>query len=337
MAYKVALDAFGSDRAPHIEIEGAVRVCEENDDIEIFLVGEKRILSDALLLHKKCRGKKIYLVDAPQRVTMHDKPSMALRKKPQSSIAVGLQLVANGQADAFVSAGNTGAVMAYSLKILRRLEGVQRPGIAALVPTLGGGFTIIIDVGANIQTKPEHLLQYALMGKIFMEFVLNVRDPRIGLLSIGEEASKGNQLIKESRILLEKNPNINFIGHVEGNHVLEGIADVIITDGFTGNVVLKFGEGAINVFIKLIKEEVKKSILATIAGLFLKPVFKKLKQRLNYEEYGGAPLLGVDGVVIIGHGRSTSLAIKNAILTAVRYIERDVNSHIKDELFLAIT
>ncbi len=335
MAYRVALDAFGSDRAPHTEIEGAVKVCEENDDIEIFLVGDEKILSDALSEHKKCRGKKIYLIHAPQRVTMHDKPSMALRKKPQSSIAVGLQLVANGQADAFVSAGNTGAVMAYSLKILGRLEGVQRPGIAALVPTIGGGFTIIIDVGANIQTKPEHLLQYALMGKIFMEFVLNVRDPRIGLLSIGEEASKGNQLIKESRILLEKNPNINFIGHVEGNHVLEGIADVIITDGFTGNVVLKFGEGAINVFIKLIKEEVKKSILATIAGLFLKPVFKKLKQRLNYEEYGGAPLLGVDGVVIIGHGRSTSLAIKNAILTSVKYIERDVNSHIKEELVLA--
>ncbi len=335
MGIKVALDAFGSDRAPHIEIEGAVKVCEENDEIEVFLVGNKKILKDALEAHKKCRGKKIYVVDAPQRVTMHDKPSAAIRKKPQSSIAVGLQLVADGQAEAFVSAGNTGAIMAYSLKILGRLEGVQRPGIAALVPTLEGGFTIVIDVGANIQTKPEHLLQYAFMAKIFMEIILGVRDPRIALLSIGEEESKGNQLIKDARALLERNPNLNFIGHVEGNHVLEGVADVILTDGFTGNVVLKFGEGAINVFIKLIKEEVKKNILATIAGVFLKPVFKKLKQRLNYEEYGGAPLLGVDGVVIIGHGRSTPLAIKNAILTAARYVEREVNEHIKEELKFA--
>ena len=334
MSVRVALDAFGSDRAPAIEIEGAVKVCEENDDIEILLVGDKRLIEETLG-PKKCRGKKLFIVDAPQRVTMHDKPSVVLRKKPESSIAVGLKLVADGQADAFVSAGNTGAVMAYSLKILGRLEGVKRPGIAALVPTLEGGFTIVIDVGANIQTKPEHMLQYALMAKVFMEFILNVRDPRIGLLSIGEEESKGNQLIKEARELLETNPHLNFIGHVEGNNVLEGVADVIVTDGFTGNVVLKFGEGAINVFMKLIRDEVKKSILASTAGLILKPVFKRLKKKLNYEEYGGAPLLGVDGVVIIGHGRSTSLAIKNAILTAVKYVERDINSYIKEELVYA--
>jgi glycerol-3-phosphate acyltransferase PlsX len=333
---KIVVDAMGADNAPHPEIEGALMALSENpEDLKIYLVGDEDLLRKKID-HRYDREKLVF-INAEEKITMEEKASEALRKKVKSSIAVGLTLLKEGKADGFVSAGNTGAVMAFSLMILGRIEGVRRPAIGAFLPTLKEQ-TLLLDAGANPLTKAEHLYQFAVMGSIFVKFLREKERPRVALLSIGEEATKGNPLIMETQKLLKLREDLfDFIGNIEGNHILEGKTDVVVTDGFTGNVLLKFGEGVVDAVAHLAKEEVKKNILATLAAILLKPTFYRLKKKLHYEEYGGAPLLGVDGIVIISHGRSTPKAIKNAVLMAKRLVESDLNRHIKEEIIKSLS
>jgi len=333
---KIAVDAMGTDSAPYPEIEGAVMAIKESPDLVIHLVGNYTILSEK---QKKYTFDKerLGVVNAEEKIEMDEKASEALRKRGKSSIAVGLELLKRGEVDGFISAGNTGAIMAFSLKILGRIEGVKRPAIGALLPTLQGQ-TLLVDAGANSLAKVEHLYQFAVMGANFIKFAKKKEKPKVALLSIGEEATKGNLLIIEAQRLLKLRSDLfEFVGNIEGNNILEGKTDVVVTDGFTGNVLLKFGEGVLEAVAQLAKEEVKKNILATLAAILLKPSFYRLKKKLHYEEYGGAPLLGVDGIVVISHGRSTSKAIKNAILLAKRLVESDLNRHIKEEIIKSLS
>lgn len=327
MILRVALDAMGSDRAPEPEVEGALLTVKERENFKIFLVGDEKLL-------KKKLGRElagIEIVDAPERISMGDKPSEALRRKRNSSIAVGLRLVKDGIADAFVSAGNTGAILAFSLKTLGRLEGVRRPALGITLPTIEGE-SILIDVGANAKAKPIDLFQFGVMGSIFMKTGGFSKNPRIALLSIGEEETKGNELIKETKELFVRDGRLNFIGYIEGDKLLRGEAEVIVTDGFTGNVLLKAGEGIMETLMELIKREIKRSLLASLAALLIKPSLKRVKKTFDYEEYGGAPLLGTDGIVVISHGRSTGIAIKNAILLAGKLIENELKKKIEEQL-----
>jgi len=334
---KIAIDAMGTDNAPYPEIEGAVMALKESPKyLKIYLVGNSELLNEKLERYGFDR-ERLKIINAEEKITMDEKASEALRKGGKSSIAVGLELLKKRKVEGFISAGNTGAVMAFSLKILGRIEGVKRPAIGALLPTLLGQ-TLLLDAGANSLVKPEHLYQFAVMGAIFVKFAKKKERPKVALLSIGEEATKGNFLIVEAQRLLRLRSDLfDFLGNIEGNYILEGKTDVVVTDGFTGNVLLKFGEGVLEVVAQLAKEEVKKNILATLAALLLKPSFYRLKKRLHYEEYGGAPLLGVDGIVIISHGRSTPKAIKNAILMTKRLIESNLNRHIKEEIIKSLS
>ncbi len=332
---RIVLDAMGSDRAPWVEVRGALRAIQKRPDFKLFLVGDRPQIERELEKAHYRKGNRLEVVHAPQRVEMREKASLALRKR-DSSIAVGLSMLKSGKADAFVSAGNTGAIMALSLAHLGRIEGVRRPAIGVMVPTLRGR-ALLLDVGANVQVKPQDLLQFALMGSLFFKFARGIEKPRVGLLSIGEEDGKGNSLVLEARALIEKRDDLNFVGFVEGNHILEGRADVVVTDGFTGNVLLKFEEGSLSLIKNILTAEIKENPLALLGYLLLRPTFMKLKKKFDYEEYGGAPLLGVNGVVLISHGRSTPKAIMNAIIAALDFAERDVNKHIRENLCKALT
>jgi len=267
---------------------------------------------------------------------MHESPSASFRQKKDSSIAIAIQLQKEGKADAVVSAGNTGVVMATSLLRLGRLKGVQRPAIAALLPTKKG-YVTMLDVGANVDSKPLHLLQFAIMGYIYVNYMFNKIRPKVGLLSIGEESSKGNELTQEVHKLLKnlKEHNlINFIGNVEGRDVLKGNADVVICDGFVGNIVLKMAESIYDMIMRPLKDFIKGKMRGKVGFMMLKPVFDKLRTQLDYEEYGGAPLLGIKGVSIICHGSSGPRAIMNAIKVAHKYVSEKVNEHIEEQLKL---
>jgi glycerol-3-phosphate acyltransferase PlsX len=259
---------------------------------------------------------------------MNESPSAALRKKKHSSIRVGLELVKRGEADAFISAGNTGAVMATAMVTLGSLPGVERPAIALIVPTLRGQ-SILLDAGANADCKPRHLLQFAIMGDIYARQVMGKKSPTVGLLSIGEEESKGNELTREAFKELEEERSLNFTGNVEGREVFSGAADVIVCDGFTGNIALKISESAAEFFTVLLKEELEKGLVGKLGALLTRGAFRRFKKRVDYTEYGGAPLLGVGGMCIISHGRSTAKAIKNAIRVAAECVENGVIEHIR--------
>jgi len=271
------------------------------------------------------------VVDAPQAIEMHESPVTALRQKRQSSIAVGLREVRDGRAAGFVSAGNTGAVMAAAKTILGLIPGIARPALVAPIPVFSGGWTMLIDVGANVDCKPKHLAQFALMGSVYKEHALGVAKPRVGLLSVGTENAKGNELTKATFALLEKMP-INFIGNVEGNHLMDGSADVVVADGFAGNIALKFGETVALGIFKFIKGRVECNWRAKLGAALLKPVFMDLKRMVDYAEYGGAPLLGVKGCCIIGHGKSDGRAIHNALRTADEFARRRVNAIIEEQM-----
>jgi glycerol-3-phosphate acyltransferase PlsX len=260
---------------------------------------------------------------------MDESPSAALRRKKQSSIRIGLELLKRGDADAFVSAGNTGAVMATALVVLGPLPGVERPAIAIVIPTKTGR-AVLLDAGANVDCKPRHLHQFGIMGSVYAEAVLGTRVPRVGLLSIGEEESKGNELTREAFKELEEEEGIRFIGNVEGRDVFNGQVDVVVCDGFTGNVALKIGEGVAEVFVSLLREELARDVWSRAGALLMRRGLHRFKRRLDYSEYGGAPLFGVDGVCIIGHGRSSPKAIKNAIRVAGECVTKQVIPHIRD-------
>ena len=327
MVTRVALDAMGGDRGPAVNVEGAVAAARELG-LSVLLVGIEQELSRSLQ-HHSTNGLGIAIRHAPETVGMQESPSAALRKKKQSSIRVGLELVKKGDADAFISAGNTGAVMATALITLGPLPGVERPAIALIFPTLRG-HSILLDVGANVDCKPRHLLQFAIMGDIYARQVMGKASPTVGLLSIGEEESKGNELTREAFKELEEEPSINFTGNVEGREVFSGAADIIVCDGFTGNIALKISESAADFFTVLLKEELAKGLVGKAGAVLARGAFDRFKKRVDYSEYGGAPLLGVRGVCIISHGRSSAKAIKNAIRVAAECVENRVIEHIRE-------
>jgi glycerol-3-phosphate acyltransferase PlsX len=325
---RIAVDAMGGDLAPQAVVEGAVQAFRQYGH-QIILVGDPLSINEQLVrLDASGLGLKIEQSDSI--VGMDESPAQACRQKPNSSIMVSARLVAEGKADAFVSAGNSGASMAAALWHFHRLPGVSRPAITVLFPTLNG-FCVMADAGANVDCKPKHLLQFAVMGSVYMKCILNRPNPRIGLLSIGEEPSKGNELTLAAAELL-KNYVPNFIGNVEGRDIPKGMADVVVCDGFVGNVVLKFAEGLAESIILLVKEGVKERPVAKLGGLFLQGLMKDLKKKLDYAEYGGAPLLGVNGACIISHGKSNPKAIRNAIRAAAEFVEKKTNDHIRSEL-----
>lgn len=325
----IALDAMGGDYAPAVPIEGAVEVVKESSDINVVLVGDESIISKELE-NKSFPKDRIFLKHASQVVNMDESPITAVRKKKDSSIRRGIELVKKGEANGFVSAGHSGVIMATALIVLGTAKFVDRPAIAATMPTLKDPF-LLIDAGANIHCKPENLLQFSLMGNIYSKLIFNKQEPRIALVSTGEEDSKGNELTKEAFKLL-KESDINFVGNVDGKDIFTGEYDVLICDGFTGNIILKTSEGLADAIIKMLKREVAKLTTSRIGYLLIKPALKNFKKKTDYDEYGGAPLLGINGTCIISHGRSTSKAIRNAIKVAAEFAEKKLYDKITSEI-----
>ena len=319
---------MGSDNAPAGEIEGIVAAAKTLN-IRIVLVGREPVLRPLL---DKAGGSSmpVEIRNADEVVAMDEPPTAALRKKKNSSIRVAADLVRNGEAVGLVSAGNTGAVMATSKMVFGMVRGVDRPALATVLPTLTG-YSVMLDVGANVACKPHHLVQFAVMGHLFSQKIVGIASPRVGLLSVGEEESKGNDLVKEVHQIL-KHAHLNFIGNVEGRDIYNGRADVIVCDGFTGNVALKTSEGLIEAMLSLMKEELTKNMKARLGAALSRQAFRRLKKRLDYSEYGGAPLLGLRGASIICHGRSNGNAIKNAIRVAKDFAENHVAADMAVEL-----
>jgi glycerol-3-phosphate acyltransferase PlsX len=333
----IALDAMGSDAAPAPEVAGAIAAARELG-VKVLLVGLEPKLREALAAYPAAQRANIEIVPATEVITMEDKALRAVRTKRNSSVHVCARLVKSGQADGLVSAGNTGAVMATSKLVLGSLAGVQRPALATVIPTAGGRAAILIDVGANVDCRPEHLEQFAVMGEIYYRVVLGGTPlagggagPRVGLLSIGEEEIKGNDLTREAFALLRQLP-LNFIGNVEGRDIFQGNVEVIVCDGFVGNVALKISEGLVETIRSLLRELLNSSLPSRLGYLLARPAFDAFKKRLDYSEYGGAPLLGVRGIVIICHGRSSAKAIKNAIRVAADSASRQINQEIETRL-----
>lgn len=323
---------MGGDHAPERIVEGAIDAVERfGDECSVVLTGD-----EAAIRGCDARGALgslgIEVVHASESVGMGESAASSARKKPDSSIGVALRLMRDNSADAVVSAGNTGAVVTAALLGLGRTKGVLRPAIATAIPTVDGGYCVLLDVGAVADAKPLNLCQFALMGRIYSHSVLDVVKPRVGLLNIGEEPEKGSDLYKQVyRLLEERAADINFVGNVEGRDVLGGGVDVVVCDGFTGNVLLKFAESIIGVVTGTLREEIRKSPPAKLGALFMKPVFGSLKQRLSYEEVGGAPLLGVGGVVVISHGSSSAKAIRNAVRQGARMAHEGLVTKIGEE------
>ena len=327
---RIALDAMGGDKAPGVIIDGAIAATGEvGSDLKIALVGRRDAVEPVMAERGITRGA-IELVEARDVVAMGEQPAATLRKKRESSIAVGLRLQREGKAQGFVSAGNTGAVVANALFTLGRIKGVRRPGIATIVPNEAGG-CVLLDVGANIECTPEHLYEYGVMGVCYAERVLKKSGARVGLLNVGEESSKGTEVVQSAYRLLEGS-DLNFVGNVEGRDLFAGSVDVAVCDGFVGNIVLKFTESVVDMVSVVMREGMTSNVRGKLGGLLLRPAFRRLKSRFDYAEYGGAPLLGLDGVVTIAHGSSSVRAIKNAILATRRYIRYDVGSAIRERL-----
>src|SRR5712672_1408365 len=326
----IALDAMGSDRAPKPEVEGAIHAAR-NYDVRVLLVGPEPTVKAELERHPAASRLPIEIVHASEVITMEDKAVQAVRVKRDSSMRVGLRLVREGKAAGFVTAGNTGAAMATAKMVLGALHGVDRPALAAVFPTAPGTAAILLDVGANVDCKPENLEQFAVMGEIYFRSMFGTRRPRVGLLSIGEEESKGNELTREAFQLLKRLP-LNFIGNVEGRDIYSGKVDVIVADGFVGNVALKTSEGVANLVRATLKETLKATITRQVGYLLSRSAFSDFKKRLDHTEYGGAPLLGVKGACFVTHGSSNVNAIKNAIRVASEFSERGINGSIAREL-----
>lgn len=323
---RIALDAMGGDSAPDVEVEGALQAAPELNGHELILVGdEARIRRVAARFNGIPDG--VIVRHASQAVTMDDAPVEAMRRKPDSSIARCIELLANGEADAVVSAGNTGAVVALATFRLGLLEGVRRPGIAVAMPTRKGGHTLVIDCGANVNCTPEHLLHYGVMASAYARHVFGTRNPRVGLLNIGQESSKGNRLVKHAQKLLEVS-GLNYIGNVEGREIFTGEADVVVCEGFVGNVLLKVSEGLAETIMGMMKEAIRRTLRRRIGAMLCKYAMLELKAKVDYAEFGGAPLLGVNGNVTICHGGSDSRAIAVALRVAAQAAAHKVNQHI---------
>jgi len=328
---RVAIDAMGGDYAPEQIVLGAIEAAKEYQ-CQITLVGDKEQIEKILKEHGNWQDLDICVHHASEVIEMHEHPSAAIRKKKDASVVVATRLVKEGACDAVISAGSTGAAVAAALFGLGRIKGIERPTIATPIPNLNGT-TVLLDSGANVDSKPKQLVQNAIMGSLYAEYVLGIQRPRVGLLNIGEEETKGNEQVLATYPLLQTLKTINFVGNAEGRDIPKGTVDVVVCDGFVGNVVLKFGEGLASVIMQLVKDSVKNSsFLTKLASLMVLPALKNLKKKLDYAEYGGAPLLGVDGCFIICHGSSKTKAIKNAIRVANEFTEKKVVEHIRENI-----
>ncbi|GAB4534457.1 MAG: phosphate acyltransferase PlsX [Anaerolineae bacterium] len=331
---KIVLDAMGGDHAPDVTIHGAVWAARDFD-LEVQLVGRPEVIQSELARHNTS-GLSLPVIPASETIDMDDhNPANAVRAKPDSSMVVGIQMLKRGETDAFVTAGHSGGALAAALLHLGRIRGVKRPAIATVYPTLSErGFCFLLDIGANADCKPEYLYQFALMGSAYAGRVLGIPNPRVAIVSNAEEEGKGNMLVQDTLPLLRKGP-FNFVGNVEGKDIPAGLADVVVTDGFTGNVILKVSEGVATMLMNAIKSEIKARPLALVGAALARPAFKAVGALLDYREYGGGALLGVDGVVIIAHGRSDAYAVRNAIRAARRAVESNVLQAIRDGLEIA--
>jgi glycerol-3-phosphate acyltransferase PlsX len=325
---RVALDAMGGDNAPAVEVEGAVLACREFG-VAVTLVGDQASLTAELAKHSTT-GLDIDIFHASEVVGMHDSASDAVRKKRNSSVRLAFDLVKDGKACAAVSAGNSGATMAAGMFVLKRISGIERPAIAQIFPTLKG-MTLVLDVGGNVDCKPIHLAQFAIMGDVYARYAMGISSPTVGLLSNGEEDSKGNELTRETNALLRAT-SLNYSGYIEGRDIFNGNVDVVVCDGFVGNVVLKLSEGLADAAGKMLKKEILKSWVSKLGYLFVRSAFGRFKKIVDYAEYGGAPLLGINGVGMICHGGSNVKAIKNAIRFAHEYAKSGMTEHVSEKL-----
>ena len=329
---RIAVDAMGGDDAPESQVLGSIQAARERyDEIEVLLVGDDKKINE-IIKSQNCSLDNLSVINATEVVTMHDSPSDAFKAKPDSSLTVGLRLQNEDKADAFISAGNTGAVLSASTLMLGRIKGVSRPTIGSLFPTEAGK-TMMFDVGATVDCRAKHLLEFAQMGSIYMNYIYGINKPRVGLLSVGEEKSKGNDLTLEAYKLLEES-GLNFVGNVEGRDVLKGSIEVIVCDGFIGNVVLKFAESVLDLLRAKFRQYADRGLWNKLKVALSYGTLKNVLEDFDYQWYGGVPLLGVNGVTIIGHGKSTPLAIKNMIIRAQETVSKKVNVKIREVLNL---
>ena len=324
---KVALDAMGGDNAPDEIIKGAMEAVGLREDIKVFLVGKEELIREKLKAYSY-REPQIEVVNATEVIETAEPPVAAIRKKKDSSIVVGMKLVKDGTADAFVSAGSSGAVLVGGQLLVGRIKGVERPPLAPLIPT-EKGVSLLVDCGANVDARPSHLVQFAKMGSIYMEHVMGVKNPRVAIVNIGAEEEKGNALVKETFPLLKACTDINFIGSIEAREIPHGQADVIVCEAFVGNVILKLYEGVGAVLISKIKEGMMSSLRSKIGALLVKPALKQTVKSFDASEYGGAPLLGLNGLVVKTHGSSKAKEVKNSIIQCVTFKEQKINEKIK--------
>jgi phosphate acyltransferase len=328
---KIALDAMGGDNAPHDVVHGGIEAARlAKGRFEVVLVGQEHVIRKELARHFRSNELQVSIVHAPEQIMMDESPSIAVKQKKDSSMAVAMRMHRKGEVAAVVSAGNTGALMATALFTLKRMECIRRPALGTIFPSETGR-TLVLDVGANVDCRPDDLLKFGIMGSIFYSHLFNEPRPRVGLINIGHEDMKGNEVTQKAFALLSKSP-INFIGNVEGGDVLHGVSDVVVCDGFVGNVVLKFGESLLNIFKTNMRKLVRKYIFSQIGAVLMKPTFDGIKKLFDYQEYGGAPFLGVQGTVIKAHGKSTPKAIKNAVLAAYKVASENVTQIIHDEI-----
>ena len=327
---KIAIDGMGGDNAPAAVIEGIIQALEQFKDIEMYITGPEKEINEELSKYNYEKDK-INVIDATEVISTNEHPVMAVRKKKDSSLVKAMNLVKDGTCDAVISGGSTGAFLAGCTFIVGRMKGVERPALAPIMPGRNGSF-MIVDVGANVDCKPSYLVQFAKMGKVYYEKVFNVKNPTVGLINIGAEEEKGNELTKSTYQLLKEHNELNFIGNVEPRDISTGDTNILVSDGFVGNTALKMYEGTASTLLKVMKDEIMKSSIISKAGvLLLKPVLKKIMKRFDYKEYGGAPFLGVDGICIKAHGSSDARAFKNAIRQTDIFYKNDVLNHMKNE------
>jgi glycerol-3-phosphate acyltransferase PlsX len=327
---KVALDAMGGDNAPAEIVKGAVEAANEDKRVKIFLVGREPLIKEELKKYTYS-SEQIEVVHAEEVIEMAEPPVMAIRRKKDSSIVKALNMVKKGECDAFVSAGSTGAVLVGGQVIVGRIKGVERPPLAPLIPTIDG-VSLLIDCGANVDARPSHLVQFAKMGSVYMENVMGIPNPRVAIVNIGAEEEKGNALVKETYPLLKNCPDINFTGSIEARDIPAGAADVIVCEAFVGNVILKMYEGVGGALIKKVKSGMMTNLRSKIGALLVKPALKETLKSFDTEQYGGAPLLGLKGLVVKTHGSSKAIEIKNSILQCITFKEQNINEKILEKI-----